>query len=467
MPKVTLLTIGNNLKKRIETRLGALERAQMQLSTGLRIDKPSADPGRANRILDLRANIDQSKQFVSNTEHSEALMDVANGAYQGVSDVLFRAQDLAHMAQSQTNNSSDYKYYAAEIGQLIESVVDMVNIDFAGVPLFAGTKTEGAAFETQRGSTEPFTRKYTILSDPSLRTLEVSAGDGSNFNDGDEIVLSSGEISEKVLIESIQTIGDRSVITVTGQLTRPYFVDGNAQISNADGSIVTSLTRDAAVGSLVLPLDQVQNTIESGQVIRVQDVDGGEDILVESVETDILENRAVIRLRHSLQRSYSVDRGAEVFKNEDVGIGDIIGVRYIGDNGTKQERVGRNSFVPTGVPGSIVFQRVFDHLIELRDAVRNGGMGPIGQVAGKLEHTTEHVTVRQTEVGARINRLHVMRSRLEDQVIGLKGFLQKVEEIDMTTALIEYQTQQALLSASLSTGSQLMSSASSLLNMFN
>ena len=103
----------------------------------------------------------------------------------------------------------------------------------------------------------------------------------------------------------------------------------------------------------------------------------------------------------------------------------------------------------------------------MRDAVRNGGMGPIGQVAGKLEHTTEHVTVRQTEVGARINRLHVMRSRLEDQVIGLKGFLQKVEEIDMTTALIEYQTQQALLSASLSTGSQLMSSASSLLNMFN
>ena len=467
MPKVTLQTIGNNLKKRIETRLGALERAQMQLSTGLKVDKPSSDPGRANRILDLKANIDQSEQFVSNTEHSEALIDVANGAYQGVSDVLFRAQDLAHMAQSETNNSSDYKYYSAEIGQLIESVLDMVNIDFAGVPLFAGTKTEGVAFETQRGSTEPFTRQYTILSNPSLRTLEVSAGDGSNFNAGDEIVLSSGDVSEKVLIESIQIVGDRSVITVTGQLARPYFVDGNAQISNADGSIVTPLTKDAAVGSLVLPLDQVQNTIEAGQQIRVQDVDGGEDIIVESVETDILENRAVIRLRHSLQRSYSVDRGAEVLKNEDVGIGDIIGVRYVGDNGTKQERVGRNSFVPTGVPGSIVFQRVFDHLIELRDAVRNGGMGPIGEVASKLERTTEQITVHQTEAGARIDRLHVMRSRLEDQILGLKGFLQKVEEIDMTTALVEYQTQQALLSASLSTGSQLMSSASSLLNMFS
>ncbi|MFP6722158.1 MAG: flagellin [Candidatus Poribacteria bacterium] len=466
MPKVTLQTIGNNLKKRIELRLGALERAQMQLSTGLKVDKPSADPGRANRILDLKANIAQSEQFVSNTEHSEALMNVSNGAYQGVSDVLFRAQDLAHMAMSDTNSSSDYKYYAAEIGQLIESVLDMVNIDFAGTPLFAGTKTEGVAFETQRGSTTPFTRQYAILSDPSLRTLEVSAGDGSNFNDGDEIVLSSGDVSETVLIESIQTVGDRSVITVTGQLTRPYFVDGNAQISNADGSIVTPLTRDAAVGSLVLPLEQVLNTIESGQLIRIQDVDGGEDILVESVETDILENRAVIRLKHSLQRSYSIARGAEVLKNEEIGIGDIIGVRYTGDNGTKQERVGRNSFVPTGVPGSIVFQRVFDHLIDLRNAVRNGGMGPIGHVTRMLEHTTVQVTVHQTEVGARINRLHTMRSRLEDQIMGLKGFLQKVEEIDMTTALIEYQTQQALLSASLSTGSQLMASASSLLNMF-
>ncbi|HIB86507.1 TPA: hypothetical protein EYN09_15595 [Candidatus Poribacteria bacterium] len=466
MPKVTLQTIGNNLKKRIELRLGALERAQMQLSTGLKVDKPSADPGRANRILDLKANIAQSEQFVSNTDHSEALMNVSNGAYQGVSDVLFRAQDLAHMAMSDTNSSSDYKYYAAEIGQLIESVLDMVNIDFAGTPLFAGTKTEGVAFETQRGSTTPFTRQYAILSDPSLRTLEVSAGDGSNFNDGDEIVLSSGDVSETVLIESIQTVGDRSVITVTGQLTRPYFVDGNAQISNADGSIVTPLTRDAAVGSLVLPLEQVLNTIESGQLIRIQDVDGGEDILVESVETDILENRAVIRLKHSLQRSYSIARGAEVLKNEEVGIGDIIGVRYTGDNGTKQERVGRNSFVPTGVPGSIVFQRVFDHLIDLRNAVRNGGMGPIGHVTRMLEHTTVQVTVHQTEVGARINRLHTMRSRLEDQIMGLKGFLQKVEEIDMTTALIEYQTQQALLSASLSTGSQLMASASSLLNMF-
>ena len=53
MARVTSAGQADNLKRKINTALENLEKAQMRVSTGLRIQKPSDDPALANKILDI------------------------------------------------------------------------------------------------------------------------------------------------------------------------------------------------------------------------------------------------------------------------------------------------------------------------------------------------------------------------------------------------------------------------------
>ena len=50
MARVTSAGQAENLKRKINTALENLEKAQMRVSTGLRIQKPSDDPALANKL---------------------------------------------------------------------------------------------------------------------------------------------------------------------------------------------------------------------------------------------------------------------------------------------------------------------------------------------------------------------------------------------------------------------------------
>ena len=80
--------------------------------------------------------------------------------YQDVQSILGRARDLAQMALSDTNHPSDYKFYAEELKQLVESTLETVNTTFEGKPLFAGNRTDGTAFTAERSQSTVATREF-------------------------------------------------------------------------------------------------------------------------------------------------------------------------------------------------------------------------------------------------------------------------------------------------------------------
>merc|ERR1712098_309813 len=127
-----------------------------------------------------------------------------------------------------------------------------------------------------------------------------------------------------------------------------------------------------------LPLDRAQGALESGDQIVVQGMGGkSEIVIVDDVQTDLLKNEAVVLLRTPLQEAYSAEQDARVIKHTTVGIGEIIGIRYEGDDGVQLERVGKSAFLEIGMPGDVAFQRVFDQLVDLQSAVGNSGKGAI------------------------------------------------------------------------------------------
>jgi hypothetical protein len=95
-----------------------------------------------------------------------------------------------------------------------------------------------------------------------------------------------------------------------------------------------SLLKSAERRSVVLPLDRVQGALESGDQIVVQGMGGVSEIaLIEDVQTDLTKNEAVVLLKTPLQNTYSAGLDARVRKHTSIGIGDIVGISYQGDEG--------------------------------------------------------------------------------------------------------------------------------------
>jgi flagellin-like hook-associated protein FlgL len=222
--------------------------------------------------------------------------------------------------------------------------------------------------------------------------------------------------------------------------------------------IVVPLLKDAERNAIVLPLDRAQGALESGDQIVVQGMGSkSEIVIVDTVQTDLTNNEVVVLLRTPLQEAYSTEQDARIIKHSTVGIGEIIGIRYEGDDGVHLERVGKSAFIEIGMPGDVAFQRVFDQLVDLQSAVSNRGKGAIEELSHALDSSIEHVTILQTQLGGKLNRADTLRNRLGDKKLALEQFLETVEQIDYSDAVVEYQIQLNLLTAMLQTGARTMS----------
>jgi len=463
MARVTNAGQANSLKRKINTALENLEKAQMRVSTGLRIQKPADDPALANKVLGIRGHISQNEQFTSNVNHAEAQLSVENTVYQDIQSILGRARDLAQMALSDTNHPSDYKFYAEEIKQLVESTLETVNTTFEGKPLFAGNRTDGTAFAAERSGSTVASREFTFARDVAHDKVEISLDFAESFVEGDDIVLQQGDNSESLTISAIEQTADGLVIQFARDLTNNYSADSSQPATLTknvqDGDpIVVPLLKGAERNAIVLPLDRAQGALESGDQIVVQGMGGkSEIVIVDAVQTDLTNNEVVVLLRTPLQEAYSTEQDARVIKHSTVGIGEIIGIRYEGDDGVHLERVGKSAFMEIGMPGDVAFQRVFDQLVDLQGAVSNRGKGAIKELSHALDSSIEHVTILQTQLGGKLNRADTLRNRLGDKKLALEQFLETVEQIDYSDAVVEYQIQLNLLTAMLQTGARTMS----------
>jgi flagellin-like hook-associated protein FlgL len=458
--RITNAIIANNVRQNLQGAAKRLEETQRRLSAGLSISKPSDDPVRANRILALRSSIAQNEQFVLNANHGEALINVANGAYEDISNVLFRARDLAHQALSGSNAPSDYKFLAEEVSQLVEGVLDSANTDFTGISLFAGNRTDQPPFVVKRETTTSLVRDFRLTGNVGINAVRVSPSNAEAFAVGDEITISDLDNSEIVEIVDIQLVGDESTLILAAPLQSNYLVRNEAKVKGVgETAVEIPVLRDILRNRITLSLGDARGVMEPNDIIRIADNDGFEEAIVENVETNAYLNEITVSLTRPLLNNYSTVGDAKAAKAFDVEQGEITSVQYAGDRGIHQERVGRTTFIPMTTPGDIAFERVFDQLLRLRDALRSSGLEEVEKLIENLGDSTDHIAQLQTESGAKIQRINTLRIRLEDSSLALQNFLQQIEQLNLTDAVIDFQTQETILNATLSTGARVLTTS--------
>ena len=111
--------------------------------------------------------------------------------------------------------------------------------------------------------------------------------------------------------------------------------------------------------------------------------------------------------------------------------------------------------VSVNVSGREVFLKdvdIFGSLIQLRDALERSDRASITTSIEKIDSSLDQVLGVLGDVGARINRLNLTDTRLEDELLRTSFVLSKIEDTNIAEAILNFETEKSALEAALAAG---------------
>jgi flagellar hook-associated protein 3 FlgL len=167
--------------------------AQEQVSSGLRVAKPSDDPSAFGEVVRHKAVLSKTQQVIRNIQFATARLDIADSALTQASNLLARAKELAVRARSDTNTSTERTAIAQEVRQIHRQLVGIANTEANGQTVFAGTRTDVSPFVITVGDTVVYqgngeTQSIEVESGQTVQVTipgsQVFAGPTANVFDG-------------------------------------------------------------------------------------------------------------------------------------------------------------------------------------------------------------------------------------------------------------------------------------------
>lgn len=200
--RMTSNTLTKNYLRNLSTNLKQIQKYQNQLSSGKEVSKPSDNPMLVSKIMDLRNNIVQNKQYNSNIKDTIGWVETQDTALAGVTKTLHRLKDLVIYGSNGSLADTDRLAIKDEVAMQVEQLKDVLNTNFDGRYVFGGQKTTEPPFSVNNGS-------LTYKGDENNITREIAQGvdidivtnGGSIINTDDTNVNNKnlGDLCDKIL----------------------------------------------------------------------------------------------------------------------------------------------------------------------------------------------------------------------------------------------------------------------------
>ena len=178
-----------------------LEKANQQVSTGTRINKPSDDPMGTEKSLKLSSQLADNEQYERNTDYAMSWMEMTEQSLSSISNLMQRASELGVQASNGTNSPQELETMAKEFKQLREELKGLANTKLDGKYIFNGQKTDQPVGIDQGGNVsfdnQSINQRISPFSDVKINVDagEVFDGQVNLFKVLDEFstALSSGD----------------------------------------------------------------------------------------------------------------------------------------------------------------------------------------------------------------------------------------------------------------------------------
>jgi flagellar hook-associated protein 3 FlgL len=150
--RVTNKMLSHSFLSDMKTNLGNLQTLQQQMTSGKEIRKPSDDPARVARAMQLHTDINSNKQYKENISDTLNWLDTTDTALGQAGNVLQKVRELLVSAGNAAYGSSERKSIKDEVNQRIGEFAQIMNTSFDGKYIFGGTRGTEKPMSTQLNS---------------------------------------------------------------------------------------------------------------------------------------------------------------------------------------------------------------------------------------------------------------------------------------------------------------------------
>ena len=166
------VTSMNNLQQQLQT-------AELQLSTGLRVNQASDAPQSVGDIFQARADLGQATQVSQNLTNVQAQAQAADSALQTAVQVLQQAQVLATQGASSSTTAAQQQQLATQVQGLQSELVSLSRTQVAGVYIFSGDDSSSPSYQLDPSSPTGVDRLIVTqatqqIADPTGVTFQVA-----------------------------------------------------------------------------------------------------------------------------------------------------------------------------------------------------------------------------------------------------------------------------------------------------
>ena len=169
--RITNNIIRRNALSSLQDNLRHIERAQTQVTSGMRFQKASEDPAAASALMRSNGSLRALEQYRRNIQSAEARSAAEGTVLDQVTEALMRAKELGLQMGTANVPSSARRAAAGQAETILRTVADLGNAKFGDEFLFGGDTSAVRPFEvTGSGSAIA----YTAPASSAARKVQVS-----------------------------------------------------------------------------------------------------------------------------------------------------------------------------------------------------------------------------------------------------------------------------------------------------
>jgi len=149
--RVTDSMLRANALRSLSARATSLARAQEQVATTKRLNRPSDDPAKVREAVKLRDGLAELEQFTRNIDTADRTLSAAETAMATAGESMQRARELAIQGANDTLSPIDRQQMSLEVSQLAASLVQLASTKVGDSYIFSGYRTDIAPYASATG----------------------------------------------------------------------------------------------------------------------------------------------------------------------------------------------------------------------------------------------------------------------------------------------------------------------------
>jgi flagellar hook-associated protein 3 FlgL len=400
--RVTNRMLANNFLTDMTTNLNNLQTLQQQLTSGKEIRRPSDDPLKVARAMQLHSEIGINKQYNENIKDTLSWLEQTDTALGQLGDQTHRIRELLVSAGNVAYGTDERKKINDEIKEIIGQMSQTLNASFDGRFIFGGT----------RGTAKP----VNVIKGPMVTKPQKSSDTAPDA----KVTINNEKFNLKENTEYTVIIGDGENATVTFE-ENGKAISKNLNINKKELDLGNGIKFEIN-GDLKDGATYEFTAVPDGQTCLVYADRFGDKI---SQPEDIMGEKIVTEISQGVRVEYN-----------------ITAVDVIKFNDGKDDRDLR-----------IILEDIVTHL-ESDDAEDVKKI--TNEDLAALDAVMDNILKLRSQVGAKGNRMESALEKNKEENFNLTEILSKTEDIDLTEKTMEYAVAISVYMASLQTSARVL-----------